>query len=393
MATVRGKKAAREFEGNFGPGVILLLIMSGIIYYVIISTPAERARIGVEDVKFEKVDLDVKPGLITAGPPAAVSEVEHTLEALVVDGMPAPHSTKLRDLAALKSSAFVDQETKISFAIAKEPTVSAKVTATIQGRQGSGKLTFTLNSKEIFSEVADVGKTVEVNLPLDVIAEGQNNLIISVSSPLRATEYTLSNLNLEALQYDDTKRFAGSSFRLSDAELASLQKATLEAFVKSVAQTAGELKISANGREIYSGRPEEAFELALPQQYLKAGTNNLEFSTARDAYYKINFGKVKTAFSTSSGGQKSYDFEVSQFLADGARMKTYACTLTLTRSGGGSDTIRVGINGATLQGDFTDNTLVVGICKYIQAGTNTLSLSADGDVVIDRAVVNFKQQR
>ncbi|MBI2040724.1 MAG: hypothetical protein HYT16_01355 [DPANN group archaeon] len=76
MATVRGKKGVtREFEGNFGPAVVLLLIMSGIIYYVIIGTPAERARIGVEEVKFEKVSFDVRPGLITADvQPSAVSK-------------------------------------------------------------------------------------------------------------------------------------------------------------------------------------------------------------------------------------------------------------------------------------------------------------------------------
>ncbi|MBI4095589.1 MAG: hypothetical protein HY438_01875 [DPANN group archaeon] len=392
MATVRGKKGVtREFEGNFGPAVVLLMIMSGIIYYVIISTPAERMKIGVEEPKYEKIDLDVRPGLITAGQPAAVSNVEHSLEAVLIDGRPSPHSTMLRDLARLKSSAFSNQETKISFAIAKEPTVSAKVTAAVQGRQGNGKLTFTLNGREIFSEVVDIGKTAEVSLPLDAIMEGQNNLVISVSSPFLATEYTLSNLNLEALQYDDTKLFAGSSFKLSDTEFAGLQRAKLEAFVKSVAQPAGEVKISVNSKEAYSGKPAEAFDMAISLQSLKAGTNNIEFSTVRGAAYKITFGKITTAFSTSSGGQRSYDFEVSQFLADGARTKTYTCTLALARASGG-DTVQAGINGATITGDLTDNTAALDICKYIKAGTNTLSLSASQEVTLDRAVVSFKQR-
>ncbi|MBI2040723.1 MAG: hypothetical protein HYT16_01350 [DPANN group archaeon] len=269
--------------------------------------------------------------------------------------------------------------------------MSAKITAVIKGRQGNGRLTFTLNGKEIFSEVVEVGRTAEVNLPLDVLAEGQNSLVISVSSPFLATEYKLSDLNLEALQYDDIKLFAGASFRLSDTEFSGLQRATLEAFAKPLAQPAGEIKILANSNEIYSGRPAEAFELALPIQQLKPGTNNFVFSTSRGSAYKIDFGKVITAFSASAGGGKTYEFEVSQFLADGARVKTYSCTLALTKASGG-DAIRVGINGATIVSEFTDSLATADICKHVQAGTNTLSLSADNDVVLDRAAVSFKQR-
>ncbi len=389
MATMRSKKGVtREFEGNFGPAVILLMIMSGVIYYVIISTPTERAKIGIEEIKFEKVDLDVTPGLVTSSPPSAVSNVEHSLETLILDGRPAVHTTLLRDLMTLRSSAVSKQDARISFAIAKEPTVTAKITGAVQSRQGSGKLAVTLNDKEIFSEVAEASKPIEVVLPNDALADGQNNLVISVSSPILATEYKLSGLNLEALQYDDTKLSAEASFKLSEAEFDGLQRVTLDAFVK--ATKPGEIKISANGNMIYSGKPAEVFEADVPANYLKSGSNVLAFSTVRDVAYKINFGKVTTKFSTEAGGQKSYDFEVSQFLADGAKAKTYSCTLTLTKTSGG-DIVRIGLNGVTASNTFADNTLVVNICKYIKSGTNTLSLSADQDVTIDRAVVRFKQ--
>ncbi|MEK6807705.1 MAG: hypothetical protein AABX75_01620, partial [Nanoarchaeota archaeon] len=265
------KRAASEYEGNYG-GMILLIIMSGaIMTYLLLVTPAEREKFGIVPEKYARTLLDVAPGAVSVSD-SQIRAKDFNFGTIDLDYSVNYVSTELRSTMALRSAGFSEDSVSLPVTL-DQSAESILLQAVVSDKLGDGRLLVFLNGIEVFSESASKNQIVKVTLPKN-LWQASNTLKFSVSSPGAAfwntNSYSLVNVNLITNKYVQAKATNEQSFTLTGEQATGLQKATLIAYVTATAPKSN-YEITINSKTVYSGIGIGSISLELPNNYLVSG--------------------------------------------------------------------------------------------------------------------------
>jgi len=384
---------ATKGQGAIAPLMIILVLLASVIFYVITIPPAAREQLLGNLTGTERTALDVSPGLISGVPESSLKLVSKPLSAMTVDNTPQPETRALSTQISLVRRFGRDELGNFTFGVSSKDTLGiADVNLLVTDRKGDGSLIVSVNNQVVFSGPVEVGQQVRVALPIDAIAQGSNSLQLAVSSPgwkfWQTNSYTFTNVNLVLGSYTGAKALQSQTFTLTAAELSNAKAARLIALAKQTSDKSAELTVMLNGVQLYKATPSQSAALAvdIPTNLLSS-TNTLQWSVAKDGAYLVEFGQVILTTSSIEGQVKSYSFTITS--DESFSLKT--CELSLTRATSTeTQSVTVRVNGVLNSYTFSDDTVTDDICKSLRSGSNTISLSAENDILIDSLTLKIR---
>jgi hypothetical protein len=402
-----------QASGAIAPLVIMIVLLAAIVFYVITIPPAEREQLigNLTTTSYARTVLDVSPGLISGLTETGVARIYRTLSTVDVDNTPQAQTRALSTQMTILRSMTHEEIGNFTFDVADKAKlgyVNAELLVT--DKLGSGSLIVAVNSRVVFSGNTEVGQNVRVALPVDSIIQGTNSLKFYVSSPgwkfWSKNSYTFTNVNLVLASYTEESAAQAQTFSFTASELTGAQSAKLTASIKQISEASAELKLMLNGVEIYKATPAQITSLSvdLPMNVL-SGTNTLQWSVGKDGAYSVVLGQVTLTTTKFEGGEaKNYGFTLTSSENTKLAAHTLKCELKMTMTPvatssegeelppppptGGAvvslSAINVRINGVLTQYIFSStNAVTDDVCKYLHSGSNTVSLSAENDIIID----------
>ncbi len=373
-------------QGSAAGLVILLVILAGIVAYALMVPEEELRKLGVPPGA-EKTLLDVAPGRV-----AAVKETfryfEHNLPIITIDNRPQPSTALLRVRQEIKRGLGIEQQAVLSFDIPDETLAKVQLEFVVESRLGNGNLDVHLNNQEIWFGPFNTGQKAQIELPLSTLLEGKNNLEISVSSPgwkfWQRNSYTLLNINLVTNRYESKIANITQSTIIGSSELSDIRDATFTAYVKQISESPSAVKISVNGNELFNALPPTSLVLDISPDFLKSGSNLINWYADRDGAYQVTFGRITIRSTRVPTKAVKYSFTVSE--ADWAALQNQIyvhCKLNMSRSSGG-DLLTVKLNAYVIENAFSDGELTADVCKYLKQGVNSIVLTADKDIYLEQ---------
>ncbi len=389
MATHLGKRGYVEQPGNVTGLFIIIIIGAAVIFYALSITPAERADLGIEG--YSRIALDVNPGTITGFVETEAITFSRKLSTTTVANTPEDSSKILSPSISASQSTTANNPATLEFETNPQNVADAVINFKIADKRGSGTLSVIVNGKTLKTTSGEIGDLVSVTIPLTLLKE-TNELEFIASNPglafWRPNIYVLKNIELIVQSFD-----AGSfthKFDITTSELSGSGKVKLIAFVKSNGAEVP-LTITLNGVELYKGLPSPDFELALPIKHLKT-ENKLVWSIERNGDYIINFPKIELTFSPVNS-EKIYDFNIATNEFTSMNLGRFECKLTIHR-GELFGFANINVNSARVRVNFNEaNLFSDDICEHLQQGTNTITISSDNDIIIDRLQVAIKEKQ
>jgi len=374
------KRAAAEWEGNYGGLIMLLVISTSIIAYVLLTTETERERLGIIPEEYTRTLLDVSPGLVSQESASESKSAMFNLGAINLDYSVQKSTELLRSQLSVQKSAFRDSRAKIPVSI-KPNVETATIEAVVSDKIGDGSLIILFNGKEIFSQQLGLNQKIHAPLPKSLLAE-TNVLEISVSSPgakfWQTNSYSLLNVNLVTTAYEEGRATKAASFSLSGEQATGIESAQLQLYAGKTVSSAN-LKISVNGKEIYDGAKIGTLDVSIPAESLRGGMNALGFTVAKDGAYKISFAKVIVRYSKAASTAKKYNVLLNDYNTKQIAQNNLYCILSAARGSGGSS-VTATVNNKATELFFSEGSAQEDICRYLRAGDNTIALTADEDV-------------
>src|SRR3989344_2400524 len=164
------KRAAAEWEGNYGGLIMLLVISTSIIAYVLLTTETEREQLGIVPEEYTRTLLDVSPGLVSQESASESKSAMFNLGAINLDYSVQKSTELLRSQLSVQKSAFRDSRAKIPVSI-KPNVETATIEAVVSDKIGDGSLIILFNGKEIFSQQLGLNQKIHAPLPKSLLAE------------------------------------------------------------------------------------------------------------------------------------------------------------------------------------------------------------------------------
>jgi len=385
-----------QASGSVAALVILLTVLGLLLFYIFTVPEAERELLNITGP--QHVVLDAKPGTVGEGEIEYKEMYEHGLPTISVDNSPYPETRLLRSQVLVEKGVFSEDALSLSFEITDKSILAwAKIEAFVVEKYGTGDIVLILNGEKVYSAPADANTKASMQLPPDLIVVGKNNLTITASSPgwtfWRANAYKLSNVNLVLGEYDSPTARVTQLVSISENEITGIGRARLVAFVKQLGEPAN-MKIYVNGEEIFNALPPSSLSLDIPVSLLKVGSNKIDWEVARDGIYQIQFGELVISTTELPAEAKEYDFTISSSLYNKISAGKVDCEVLLrrdaTRSAG--DDIIIRLNTQIIRRTFTNNEILVeDVCDDLKQGANSISLSAEEDIYIERLRITLKE--
>ena len=330
----RSRKAAADYESNYGGLIMLMVLSSAIIAYVILTTPSEREALGIVPEKYARTLLDVSPGIVTKSEVSESKSTELNLGSIDVDFSAQKSTEPLRAQLSVKRSSYKDTSSTVPFS-AKPDLESVVLEAVVSDKAGDGNLIVSLNGQEIFSQESNINQKISIPIPKSALLAG-NTLEFSVSSPgaklWQANSYSLLNVNLVTSAYAAGKAARALSFSLTSEQAINLMSAKLQAYVGKLAGEAN-LKISVNGKALYSGTRTGTLAFDIPIENLKSGANEIGFSVDKDGSYRVSFSKIAINYAKALTVAKKYNFFVNDYNIGQIAQNNLFCTLRIAKAG------------------------------------------------------------
>ena len=389
MATDIGKRGYTEYVGNVTGLFIIIIIGAAVLFYAISITPAERANLGIEG--YSRITLDVNPGTIAGFIETDAVIFSRKLSTASIANKPEDSSKILAPSLSTSQSTTANKPAILEFEISSQNVADVIMNFKIADKYGTGTLSVMVNGKTLKTTSGEIGDLVSIAIPLSLLKE-TNEIKFTASNPglafWRPNIYVLKNVELIVQSFD-----AGSfthKFDITTSELAGSGKATLIAFIKSNGAEVP-ITITLNDIELYKGIPPSDFELALPLENLKT-ENKLVWSIERNGNYIINFPKIELTFAPANS-EKIYDFNIATNEFTSINLGRFECKLTIQR-GELFGFANIEVNSARLKANFNEANLYSDdICEHLQQGTNTITISSDNNIVIDRLQVAIKEKQ
>jgi hypothetical protein len=185
----------------------------------------------------------------------------------------------------------------------------------VEGRQGVGKVTVSVNGKDLWSKALVQGGSPEIQIPEAALGPGKNTVKFQAESPgiLDATEYRIEDLSVNIK--DRKLHSREENFKLYGFELRNYIEGELTfTITESVPSTP--LDISVNGNEIYSFSQipvTESVNITPADSGITPGSNTITFSTSRPSEYQIQNAQIAVRYlSASSKAERSFDFTATK---------------------------------------------------------------------------------
>lgn len=378
-------------QGQIGPFIILLVLLGGIIFYVISINPVEREAI-IGPILYERYVLDTQPGLVEATP-LTTYKVSKDLGISYLDYSPIPTPKILSEQISIKRSATTNTQTAFPVNINKQELTAASLDFNIASKLGNAGLTVTLNGIVVFTGNLEPGRQ-SIDLPLDVLQQGPNEIIISVAPPgiafWRSTTYVLTDVEFVSKNYMPERAVSEQIVTLTPQELTGLISARLDAYAKQLSAKPATITLKFNDKQLYSAIPtDERLRIDLPPVLVQT-TNKLNWAVARDGKYDIIFGKLTITYAKAPYKVKSWTFAITDFEISASKTGQINCLLQVTAATDVTKLLTFQINAQTVSIEMKDGKIEENICRYLQPGDNYLAVYSPSDIKLDKLSILIK---
>jgi hypothetical protein len=248
-----------------------------------------------------------------------------------------------------------------------------------------GDLKVYLNDRQIFSDSASSGRTVEIELPVSYLEE-VNDLRLESEMPGLAfwarNYYDLRDI--EILQYYEIVHSSEEkSFFMGDSEFDSLEAAELEftIYCSSLDGDTG-FKIYLNNELVRSdniGCIRDDISFSIDTSYFEQGTNEVKF-LVDNGNFLLSGVEMKVWFDETV--YPSYEFDVDEKF--GNEFELY-----MKFGSSGDKNGDIYLNGDTIVLDTGSNTFREDITDHVVVGTNYLEIRPDNEFEIDKLKVSI----
>lgn len=370
---------SRRGQSASQAAVTIVIITLLLILYILFLSPEDRARL---------LDDDDLPGQ-GAIPGSrlvfrqAIGFIAPVDDAPARNALPAVQlfsTLNTRELqriasASVRHSSFGEQPFSIGFSI--PPNGTEQVLLSFNVREARGQLNIHLNGDLIHSAEHSVGSPAPITLPIAYLRRGANNITFTTGSPgLRfwsANRYELSNLLIAAEVRDASTSRAQQHFALERADLASLERAELEAY--ATCQRPGTLRVSLNDQVVYAGLPEcEALmRFDLPSTLLRHGDNVISYRLDSGA---VTLERLGVVLHTADTPRRASFFTIEEPLYDAMLVGQHQLMLTLRFAEVGKRKVgTINLNGYQETFDTYDMVYQTPIApQYVSDGSNSIQL-------------------
>jgi hypothetical protein len=383
--------------------VILLFMLVSILFYVLSVVPGERERLLQTIPKYSNTLLSASPGLVQETDESDLDLIEHSLGTLLVDATPETESSLLSPTVTVSNSVARTNEAEFNVTIPDLEKISGAFLQFIVA-ESKDVLGIKVNGAAVYSQELPVSASqVTIEIPTSVLVQGENIIELSAKNPslniISPNKYTLNNVLLLTNEYQEG--LATTQFSLTGSEIRRTKTSTLNAFVRRLSNDYSNVAVKFNEIELFNSQiiSSTSLSLNIPLSYLQEGVNIIELTSGPGTLYRFSFLRLTNEVYELSSKAKTYEFDISQADYERIRLKTtpkiepaFKCILKAIKSSGGN-TLTITINGATTTTVIEGSELKRDVCEDLLRGTNSLTLSADEDIVIDSLTLTLTNKQ
>ena len=308
---------ARSGQGGVN-AAILVAIIAGLIILYIIFLPASQREALLENKTSSSTSTGENSNVLLSVSPGSLStsqglENEKTIpDAFLVETTNA-QELKTANPFIVRNGWFDTKIYKFDFGI-DDTTNTDNVLLSFTTKKHSGVLTIKLNNAVIYENEISSNNIEPVKLDKRLFSK-INTLEFSVSSVgirfWTTNEYDFENMKILGDITDTSRQESANIFTISDAEFASIDKATLK-FVPSCggAGNVGMLNIYVNNKKLFSSVPvcDNQYKQGIPKSALNEGENNIVFKTNKGSY---SVEQIKILLNFNQPTIRTYYYEVN----------------------------------------------------------------------------------
>ncbi len=383
----------RKGKKEVGPTstIVLLVLLAGFLLFILSIPEADRQEVlGVVGADLEpELLFSASPGEVFLGSKAKTTE-QFELPNFELNGVVGSNDEVLDSLLILKSSVF--SEDSKSFVFTPEidlDTVGLNLNFFIQSYSGPGKLTVLLNGATLYSATPTIGKQIRINLPPSSLVDGINTLDFSMShdgfNMFKSTSVTLSDVLVRTDSYGNALDY---EYTFSLEENVKVNSAEFAALVRNSGSDRIGLEIEVNGNQLYDGVPSGSMLLDIPNSVLHSGLNKIIFSIEKGVSYELTFPTI-TVKTSDLGDALTYYFMISNSESSRIRDRRVSCDLKIIESQGKVDTVAVSLNSFVEEYNLASGSAEGDVCNKLVYGRNTLALSAEDSLELERVSITL----
>ncbi len=374
---------------NAGNPVSTLIIIIGvlIVLYVLVMPPCDKCELLKTDCPSHCDDEDSSDDVLLSVEPGDVSlsdRRDYDLGSLNLYSHSEPVIDGLADSLDVSKGWFGTVNQDLVFNIDSFSDLDS-VTLSFVVVDSRGNLKIYLNDRQIYSESASSGRTVEVDLPVSYLEESNN---LRMESEMPGLAFWVRNYydlrDIEIMQYFEIVHSSEEkSFFMSDSELDAFDDAELEYSIYcSSLDGNAQFKVYFNDDLIHSetvGCITDDFSIDLDYGDFEEGRNEIKF-LVDNGNFMLSDIEVKVWFDEDV--YPSYDFDVDEKYGNDFE-------LYMKFDSSGEKRADIYLNGDVIVLDTSSSTFRREITEYIVVGTNYLEIRPDNEFEIDRLKVSI----
>lgn len=397
------KKAQAGLSGGSYGGTVVLIVLLGFILFYLVVVPSEyKEELNLTPTpKFNSIILQEYPSklYLQEDDDLRTKISTLTIEKVTLDNTPIQENTLLLTQGIVRKSVFSEDVLTFDFNINNLNDVyKMYLNLNVIGKENSGLVILTLNDVKIYSGEARNNENLNIILPSHYLKE-TNNIKISVSSPgflfWRTNSYVFSSIYLLEEKYSRSNSKVTRLVVLNSKDLADSESIKFSAYPKKLSSFDKPIKIEINGNLIYSGvtSSSSGINVEIPREYLRAGTNSIDFEVERDGSYELLYMDLalrKVEFTEENIAE--YKFIVGSSEWKKVNDNRYSCELLISKSGG-DNSLNIELNNHILRYSFDDNNEIKkDVCEYLEEKDNKIKLIPDNEVYLNIIKITIKDK-
>lgn len=385
------KKGAEEGKAV---GVLILIIALFMVLYIIFIPPEEREQLLYPNATLQEGTTAVEKLELLAESPGFVSPLkqeitEHNLMPVNLYIKSEPKTITLAQSLSITKGLFSKSFPTLYFNLDMKDL--KKVTLFFSVSKASGDLRISVNGNQFYSEELKPGVKI-IEIPLSFLAEKNNALIFSVSSPgiafWSSNSYILNDLGLKQ-EFELINSKEERTFTISQQEKDSLQSAVLSFFQlcnMKIPKQLAPLKIYFNDNpipvistKIRCISQEQTIELK-PEDF-ESGPNKLSFVLEESGDFSFN--ELKVLAEAKQTDYPSYTFGISKNQYDDIKAGTKKIQIELyLEDNKKSKNARISLNSGDIFMQEKSSEFKYDIKDYVEQGSNFIRIVPNNEFVI-----------
>ncbi|MCD6590309.1 hypothetical protein J7K74_03970 [Candidatus Woesearchaeota archaeon] len=248
--------------------------------------------------------------------------------------------------------------------------------------EGKGIMRIILNNHIIAEQEFGEGSNKPVQLPRMYLSQGENKLVLEVSSPgiafWRLNKYILRDISIVGNLLDISGGKAERSFYISKKDLENIKRVTFS-YVLDCDQPV-QLSILLNNQLLFYGPATCAkqYNQEIDPAILREGMNTIEFESDNNLY--IDIPRIKIEYNEQE--YPTYYFEIDEDDLD----RSFWLTLKFAEKDE-RHILKVQINARSFTVDTYRDKYERDISDYIEEGTNSIKIIPERDVNIREIII------